>query len=53
MALLRGEESNSWNKFLYSAGARYNQSDDLSVFTNIGTSFKAPSQKSVGGTVPG
>ena len=47
-----GEESNSWNKFLYSAGARYNQSDDLSVFTNIGTSFKAPSQKSVGGTVP-
>ena len=47
-----GEESNSWNKLLYSAGARYNHSDDLSVYTNFGTSFKAPSQKSVGGTVP-
>ena len=46
------ETSNSWNKILYSAGARYNQSDDLSVFANIGTSFKAPSLKSVGGTVP-
>ena len=46
------ETSNSWNKVLYSAGARYNQSDDLSVFANIGTSFKAPSLKSVGGTVP-
>ena len=47
-----GEESNSWNKLLSSAGARYNHSDDLSVYTNFGTSFKAPSQKSVGGTVP-
>ena len=47
-----GEESNSWNKLLYSAGARYNHSDDLAVYTNFGTSFKAPSQKSVGGTVP-
>ena len=46
-----GEESNSWNKLLYSAGARYNHSDDLAVYTNLGTSFKAPSQKSVGGTV--
>ena len=46
------ETSNSWNKVLYSAGARYNQSDDLSVYANIGTSFKAPSLKSVGGTVP-
>ena len=47
-----GDDSNSWNKVLYSAGARYNQSDDLSVFANIGTSFKAPSLKSVGGTIP-
>ena len=47
-----GEESNSWTKLLYSAGARYNHSEDLSVYTNLGTSFKAPSQKSVGGTVP-
>ena len=47
-----GEESNSWNKLLSSAGARYNHSDELAVYTNFGTSFKAPSQKSVGGTVP-
>lgn len=47
-----GEESNSWNKLLYSTGGRYNHSDDLAVYTNLGTSFKAPSQKSVGGTVP-
>ena len=47
-----GEDSNSWNKLLYSAGARYNHSDDLSVYANMGTSFKAPSLKSVGGTVP-
>ena len=46
------EDSNSWTKLLYSAGARYNQSDDLSVYANMGTSFKAPSLKSVGGTVP-
>lgn len=46
------ETSNSWNKLLYSAGVRYNQSDALSVYANIGTSFKAPSLKSVGGTVP-
>ena len=46
------ETSNSWNKVLYSAGARYHLSDDLSVYANIGTSFKAPSLKSVGGTVP-
>lgn len=46
------ETSNSWNKVLYSAGARYNHSDGLSLYANIGTSFKAPSLKSVGGTVP-
>ena len=47
-----GQDSQSWNKFLYSAGARYNQSEDLSVYTNFGTSFRAPSLKSVGGTIP-
>ena len=46
------ETSNSWNKVLYSAGARYNQSDKLSVFANIGTSFKAPSLKSVAARFP-
>ena len=47
-----GEDNQSWNKLLYSAGARYNQSEDLSVYTNLGTSFRAPSLKSVGGTIP-
>ena len=47
-----GQDSQSWNKLLYSAGARYNQSEDLSVYTNFGTSFRAPSLKSVGGTIP-
>ena len=46
------EEENSWGKLLYSAGVRYNQSDDLGIYANLGTSFKAPSLKSVGGTVP-
>jgi outer membrane receptor protein involved in Fe transport len=46
------EDSNSWSKLLYSAGVRYNQSDALAVYGNLGTSFKAPSLKSVGGTVP-
>ena len=47
-----GQDSQSWNKLLYSAGARYNQSENLSVYTNFGTSFRAPSLKSVGGTIP-
>ena len=47
-----GDDSNSWNKVLFSGGARYNHSDDLAVYANLGTSFKAPSLKSVGGTIP-
>ena len=47
-----GDDSNSWNKVLGSAGVRYNPSNTLSLFSNVGTSFKAPSLKSVGGTIP-
>jgi iron complex outermembrane recepter protein len=47
-----GEDSQSWTKLLGSAGVRYNQSRRLSLFSNVGTSFKAPSLKSVGGTIP-
>ena len=47
-----GETTNSWNKVLYSGGVRYNDPDDFSIYTNWGTSFKAPSLKSVGGTIP-
>ena len=47
-----GDDSNSWNKVLFSGGARYNHSDELALYANLGTSFKAPSLKSVGGTIP-
>ena len=47
-----GKDSNSWNKFLTSFGVRYNHSEMLAIYFNSGTSFKAPSLKSVGGTIP-
>ena len=47
-----GDDSNSWNKFLTSFGVRYNHNEMLAIYLNLGTSFKAPSLKSVGGTVP-
>ncbi len=46
-----GESSESWDKFLWSAGARYLFTDTFSVYSNVGTSFLAPSLKSVGGTI--
>ncbi len=47
-----GDDQASWNKALVSAGARWNRHRQLSVFANVGTSFRAPSLKSVGGTIP-
>ncbi len=41
----------SWNKFLWSAGARYNVLENLSLFTNAGSSFVAPGIMSIGGTL--
>jgi iron complex outermembrane recepter protein len=46
-----GESSESWDKFLWSAGARYSLTNTFSVYSNVGTSFLAPSLKSVGGTI--
>ena len=46
-----GDDTNSWNKLLWSAGVRYNQSEDLSLYSNVGSSFRVPSLKSVGGTI--
>ena len=46
-----GLASQSWNKFLWSAGARYNMSDKLAFYANAGSSFTPPSAKSVGGTL--
>jgi outer membrane receptor protein involved in Fe transport len=45
------EKDKSWDKFLYSAGIKYNATPDVSLYSNIGTSFQAPSAKSVGGTL--
>lgn len=44
-------QSKSWDKVLWSAGARYAQNDKLSWYTNIGTTFNTPSAKDVFGTV--
>ncbi len=41
----------SWSKDLWSLGARYNFSADLSVYANAGTSFMAPAAKQIGGTI--
>ena len=49
--LVLADDSPSWNKFLWSAGTRYNHSDDLSLFANVGSSFKAPAIQSLGGSI--
>jgi len=46
-----GRSSESWGEFLWSTGIRYNLMESLSVYANGGTSFLAPSLKSVGGTI--
>ncbi len=46
-----GIDSQSWDELLWSVGARYNFSRSLSAYANVGTSFTAPSLKSVGGTI--
>ena len=44
-------QDKSWNKALWSAGARYNFTKRLSVYSNVGSSFITPAAKSVGGTL--
>ncbi len=41
----------SWDKFLWSAGIRYNLNPQVAFYTNGGSSFLVPSAKSVGGTL--
>jgi outer membrane receptor protein involved in Fe transport len=41
----------SWDRFLWSAGVRYNVLDGLSFYANAGSSYLVPSAKSVGGTL--
>lgn len=46
-----GISNKSWDKFLWSAGARYKQNDKVSWYCNVGTSFVAPGAKQVAGTL--
>jgi iron complex outermembrane recepter protein len=41
----------SWDKFLWSGGIRYNALKEMAFYGNVGTSFQPPSAKSVGGTL--
>ena len=41
----------SWDKFLWSAGVKYNATDNLAFYANGGSSFLVPSAKAVGGTL--
>ncbi len=44
-------KSKSWNRFLWSAGVRYNISEKIAIYSNAGASFLTPSAKSIGGTL--
>ncbi len=46
-----GIKEQSWDKLLWSVGARYNVTPKFAVYANSGSSFVAPSAKSVGGTL--
>jgi len=46
-----GLAGRSWDKVLWSAGARWNALSTVSVFANAGSSFVAPTPKAVGGTL--
>lgn len=46
-----GRSSDSWDKLLWSLGARYTINEMVAVYSNVGTSFVAPGLKSVGGTL--
>ncbi|MGD9210645.1 MAG: TonB-dependent receptor, partial [Desulfobacteraceae bacterium] len=46
-----GNDEESWDEVIYSFGTRYHLNSSVDVFANVGTSFVAPSLKSVGGTI--
>ncbi|MFA5195235.1 MAG: TonB-dependent receptor, partial [Bacteroidales bacterium] len=41
----------SWNRFLWNAGIKYNSKIGICPFVNAGSSFMAPGLKSIGGTI--
>ena len=46
-----GLAERSWDRLLWSAGARWNALPTVSLFANAGSSFVAPTPKAVGGTL--
>lgn len=48
---LPGNDEQDWDQLLWSVGAKYHLSQAISFYTNAGSSFVAPSLKSVGGTI--
>lgn len=42
----------SWQRFLWSIGIKYNFSSGNEIYGNAGTNFSPPSFKSIGGTIP-
>jgi iron complex outermembrane receptor protein len=49
--LTPGLAERSWDKALWSAGARWSPLSTVSVFANAGSTFVAPTPKAVGGTL--
>ncbi len=45
------KQTNSWETLLWSVGARYNAIPQVAVYSNVGSSFVAPSAKQLGGTL--
>jgi outer membrane receptor for ferrienterochelin and colicin len=46
------DNSLSWSRLLWSAGARYTINDRVAAYANGGSGFSAPGLKSIGGTIP-
>lgn len=44
--------SDAWDKFLWSVGSRYSINKMIAVYANGGSSFATPALKSIGGTIP-
>ncbi len=44
-------KNKKWNKYLWSIGAKYLIDNNVSIYSNVGTSFLTPGLKSIGGTI--
>lgn len=46
------QTDNSWERFLWSFGVKYNLTPANEIYFNAGTNFSPPSFKAIGGTIP-